>query len=52
MTYSKLMYTAQIQKNWKQMGMKELFVVIERGGGRGWKIILSLPILVWEEKGK
>ena len=47
------MYTAQIQKIWKQMGMKELFVVIERGGGeRGWKIILSLPILVWEEKGK
>ena len=48
------MYTAQIQKIWKQMGMKELFVVIESGGGggRGWKIILSLPILVWEEKGK
>ena len=27
------MYTAQIQKIWKQMGMKELFVVIESGGG-------------------
>ena len=51
MTYSKLMYTAknsQVQKIWKQMGMKELFVVMgsggrgregESGGGRGWKLL-------------
>ena len=40
MTYSKLMYSAknsQVQKIWKQMGIKELFVVMARGegGGRG-----------------
>ena len=64
MTYSKLMYTAknsQVQKIWKQMGIKELFVVMGRGeggkgeggGGReGMEIIPSLLFLVWEEKEK
>lgn len=64
MTYSKLMYTAknsQVQKIWKQMGIKELFVVMGRGeggkgeggGGReGMEIIPSLLFLVWEQKEK
>ena len=63
MTYSKLMYTAknsQVQKIWKQMGIKELFVVMGRGGrgrevegGReGMEIIPPLLFLVWEEKEK
>lgn len=61
MTYSKLMYTAknsQVQTIWKQMGIKELFVVMGRGeggegGGReGMEIIPSLLFLVWEEKEK
>lgn len=64
MTYSKLMYTAknsQVQKIWRQMGIKELFVVMGRGeggkgeggGGReGMEIIPSLLFLVWEEKEK
>lgn len=54
MTYSKLMYTAknsQVQKIWKQMGMKKLFVVMGRGR-EGMEIIPSLLFLVWEEKGK
>ena len=46
MTYSKLMYSAknsQVQKIWKQMGIKELFVVMGGGGGKGeggreWKL--------------
>ena len=62
MTYSKLMYTAknsQVQKIWRQMGIKELFLVMGRGGkgegggGReGMEIIPSLLFLVWEEKEK
>ena len=54
MTYSKLMYTAknsQVQKIWKQMGMKELFVVMGRGR-EGMEIIPSLLFLLWEEKEK
>ena len=54
MTYSKLMYTAknsQVQKIWKQMGMKKLFVVMGRGR-EGMEIIPSLLFLVWEVKEK